>query len=97
SGKDLSKFGSRGEQRTAVLDLKIAEVSFAQSVINTRPVLLLDDIFSELDEEHRQHVVDLAKLQQTIIATVEFDQFLKISLKKADLYRVKEGKVKEFG
>jgi DNA replication and repair protein RecF len=93
--KDLSKYGSRGEQRTAVLDLKIAEVGFAESALQTRPILLLDDIFSELDEDHRQHVIDLAKLQQTVIATVEFDQFLKKALNKTDLYGVEAGKLKK--
>lgn len=96
SQKDLAKFGSRGEQRTAVMDLKIAEVGFAESVLGTRPILLLDDIFSELDEDHRQHVVDLAKLQQTVIATVEFDKFLTSALKGADLFSVKGGKLGKF-
>lgn len=91
SGRDLSRFGSRGEQRTSVLDLKSAEVSFAEAVLGNRPVLLLDDIFSELDEKHRSHVVDLAKMQQTVIATVEFDKFLGESLAGAGLYEVKSG------
>ncbi len=96
NNKDLAKYGSRGEQRTSVLDLKIAEVSFAETILGTRPVLLLDDIFSELDEDHRQHVVDLSKLQQTVIATVEFDKFLKDALKGAELHAVKNGGVGVF-
>lgn len=90
-GKDLSKYGSRGEQRTAVLDLKITELIFFESVLGERPVLLLDDIFSELDISHRAHVLDLAKSQQTIIATVEYDEYLKEALKNAQIFTVDKG------
>lgn len=93
SGRDLSRFGSRGEQRTAVLDLKLSEVSFMESVLGNRPVLLLDDIFSELDIAHRQHVVDLAKLQQTIITTVEPDGFLKKAFQDAQIFKVENGQI----
>lgn len=89
--KDLAKYGSRGEQRTAVLDLKITELSYFENVIGERPVLLLDDIFSELDESHRQHVLDLAKLQQTIIASVEYDSYLKEALKNSQILNVNNG------
>lgn len=89
--KDLAKYGSRGEQRTAVLDLKITELSFFEKILTERPVLLLDDIFSELDELHRQHVLDLSKLQQTIIATVEYDDYLKKSLESEQVLNVNKG------
>lgn len=92
--KDLSKFGSRGEQRTGVLDLKISELDFVESVLQDRPILLLDDIFSELDESHRSHVIKLAKMQQTIIATVEWDDYLKKALGSSKIYQVKSGKIK---
>jgi DNA replication and repair protein RecF len=90
-GKDLSKYGSRGEQRTAVLDLKIAEAEFVEEKLGDRPVLLLDDIFSELDIAHRKHVVELADIQQTIIATVDWDENLKDALKNAKIVTVKGG------
>lgn len=89
--KNLAKYGSRGEQRTAVLDLKITELIYFENILGERPVLLLDDIFSELDESHRAHVLDLAKLQQTIIATVEFDDYLKDALKNEQILKVKNG------
>lgn len=95
SERDLSRFGSRGEQRTAVLDLKISDASFMESVLGSRPVLLLDDIFSELDLEHRKHVVELAKLQQTIITTVEPDGFLKNKFKEASFFSVGNGQLSE--
>lgn len=93
--RNLRQFGSRGEQRTAVLDLKISETSFFESVLGSRPVLLLDDIFSELDLEHRKHVIDLAKLQQTIITSVEEDGFLKKNFKDASFFSVEDGQIFE--
>ncbi len=91
--RDLSKYGSRGEQRTAVLDLKFSEVEFIESRLSQRPVLLLDDIFSELDTAHRQHVIDLAFQQQTIIASVDWDEVLADALKEAQIVTVRSGKL----
>ena len=70
-GRDLAAFGSRGEQRRAVLALKEAELRFVEKRIENRPVLLLDDIFSELDEENRARVFDLIGDGQTIITTTD--------------------------
>ncbi len=69
--RNLSAYGSRGEQRRAVLALKEAELQFVESKIGNRPVLLLDDIFSELDEENRARVFDLIGGGQTIITTTD--------------------------
>lgn len=91
--KDLAKYGSRGEQRTSVLDLKIMEINFFEQILGDRPVLLLDDIFSELDENHRQHVIDLSHLQQTIIATVEYDDYLKNILENEQILQVEKGSI----
>jgi DNA replication and repair protein RecF len=69
--RDLARFGSRGEQRMGVLWLKLAELSFIEKTTGERPTLLLDDIFSELDHEHRDIVVDVVGGQQTIITTAD--------------------------
>lgn len=75
--RNLDAFGSRGEQRMGVLWLKQAELNFlsiargAEGDLEQRPTLLLDDIFSELDHEHREVVMELAKKQQTIITTAD--------------------------
>ena len=71
--KELAKYGSRGEQRLGVLWMKLAELSFVQEKTGTRPILLLDDIFSELDEGHKQLVMDVVSKQQTIITSAEAD------------------------
>jgi len=59
-----------------VLWLKMAELDYIEKSSEERPTLLLDDIFSELDEDHRKIVMDLAKKQQTIITTAD-NHFLK--------------------
>ena len=69
--RDLARFGSRGEQRMGVLWLKLAELSYIEKVTNEKPTLLLDDIFSELDHEHRDIVFEKSKDQQTIITTAD--------------------------
>jgi DNA replication and repair protein RecF len=69
--RDLSTFGSRGEQRMAVLWLKMQEIAYIQKSVGERPVLLLDDIFSELDDEHDRQVWELVGKQQTIITTTD--------------------------
>lgn len=71
---DLSSFGSRGEQRLAILHLKLAELEFIAERAGDRPILLLDDIFSELDEDNRSQVLELLGKQQTIITATDLDQ-----------------------
>jgi DNA replication and repair protein RecF len=79
--RELAAYGSRGEQRMGVLWLKMAELDFIEKMsqdagaeINSvRPTLLLDDIFSELDREHRSVVVKLMESQQTIMTTADED------------------------
>lgn len=69
--RDLSRFGSRGEQRMGTLWLKIAELEYIEHISGERPTLLLDDIFSELDDAHREVVMKTSNRQQTIITTAD--------------------------
>jgi DNA replication and repair protein RecF len=80
--RDLSAYGSRGEQRMGILWLKMAELSFIEDVSGERPTLLLDDIFSELDEIHREVVMGIVGNQQTIITTA--DEHLAKEFKKVE-------------
>jgi DNA replication and repair protein RecF len=68
---DVSQFGSRGQQRLAVLWLKLNELRYVEEILGQRPVLLLDDILSELDHEHRHQVEDLLKIGQSVVTTTE--------------------------
>lgn len=72
-GRDLMKYGSRGEQRLAVLFLKLGNLQYIEEKLGIKPILLLDDIFSELDQVHREEVVKMTKGRQTIITTAEDD------------------------
>ena len=67
--RELSSFGSRGEQRMGVLWIKLAELSFVESTTEVKPTLLLDDIFSELDHAHRKLVLDTIQNHQVIMTT----------------------------
>lgn len=76
NGRDVSKYGSRGEQRMAVLGLKQKEIEY----LGGSPLLLLDDIFSELDHKHREEVIDIVDSYggQVIITTTD-EKLIKVS------------------
>ncbi len=69
--KDVHSFGSRSEQRLTILWLKLNEIRFHEKMTNKNPVLLFDDIFSELDSKNKKLVIDLVKQYQTIATTTE--------------------------
>ena len=68
---DLALYGSRGEQRMAVLALKFLELRFIEQQTGERPVLLLDDIFSELDKKHQKQIIKIVPFQQTILTSTD--------------------------
>ena len=86
---DLELFGSRGEMRMAVLALKLAELEYMQVKRGMRPILALDDIFSELDWEHREAVLSAVDKQQTIITAAEQESLPKKILKKAKMVELR--------
>ncbi len=83
--KDIGTYGSRGEQRMAVLWLKIQEMEYLEKKKEVRPILLLDDILSELDEKHQHIVLDLAEKQQTIMTTANLDRKWKKNVEVIEL------------
>ncbi|OGE18764.1 hypothetical protein A2871_01990 [Candidatus Daviesbacteria bacterium RIFCSPHIGHO2_01_FULL_41_23] len=94
-GRDMAHYGSRGEQRTATLAFKLAQLEYMTKILGKRPILLLDDVFSELDASHRAHVVEIVSKQQTIIATVELENIPQEFLDSARILRVEDGKIVE--
>ncbi len=75
-GKNASSYGSQGQQRSVVLAFKLAEASLIQDILNQKPVLLLDDVMSELDESRRRALVAfIAGDIQTFITTANIDYF----------------------
>lgn len=71
--RDLSTYGSRGEQRMAVLALKMGEIYFLEARGKKKALLLLDDIFSELDSVHKQEVLRVTEGRQVIVTTADED------------------------
>lgn len=69
--KDVSLFGSRSEQRMAIFWLKLVELLYFEERTQKKPILLLDDIFSELDDHNRELVVSLIEKYQTVATTVD--------------------------
>lgn len=90
--KDMTDFASRGEWRSLVLALKFAEIDLIKVRTGDDPILLLDDVFSELDAERQKYLFDATGKRQTFITTThkEFIDALPTSHK---IYRVKEGVV----
>lgn len=79
--KEIKTFASRGQQRLAVLQLKVLQLQYMQDILDTTPLLLLDDIFSELDSSHIQLVSDMIGKQQTIITTTH-EEFIQGKFKE---------------
>lgn len=93
-GVDINIYGSRGEQRTSALALKLAEVSFFLARVGERPVLLLDDVLSELDPQRRAHLLaSLLPDQQALLTTTALENCPSELLKEARLIRVHEGRL----
>jgi DNA replication and repair protein recF len=90
---ELKKFGSQGQQRTAVLALKMAELEFIKKENGEYPILLLDDVMSELDEERRIALLSFVQGKvQTFITTTD-DSFFRKEKEYSFLY-VEKGKVR---
>jgi len=83
--RDVAAFGSRGQQRLGVLWLKLGELQFVESYQDQKPVFLLDDIFSELDEAAQNMVLELVPKYQTIITTAHEETVEFLAEKISDL------------
>ena len=93
-GKNLSLYGSQGQIRSAVFALKLAEVKLFTDVLSDTPILLLDDIFSEIDITKRNNIVKyLSNEVQTIVTTTDIENIEEKIRKKANVYKIKNGKI----
>lgn len=95
NGKDVRVFGSQGQQRTAALSLKLAEIELVKKIINDSPVLLLDDVMSELDSKRRDSLLNSLNGIQTIITCTGYDDFIKERISIDKIYNVENGVVRE--
>lgn len=88
-GIDIRRYGSQGQQRTAVLSLKLAEVLSFTNISGEKPILLMDDVLSELDIDRQRNLFDSLDVQ-TVVTCTEFDGSIAGSY---NLYRVKDNKI----
>ncbi len=90
---DIRKFGSQGQQRTAALSLKLSEIELVKKVTGDTPVLLLDDVLSELDSSRQQFLLNTIGDIQTIITCTGLDEFVNNRFEINRVFRVVEGSV----
>ena len=93
-GQDANRYASRGQARTSVLALKFAEAAFLDERRKSHPILLLDDLLSELDATRRNHIVDyIGEYDQCIITTAEVDSIPKDFSDRSNFLNVNYGKI----
>ena len=92
NGLLCKKYGSQGQQRTAMLSLKLAEINVFNIVKGSRPILLLDDVFSELDEKRQNYLISSIKKSQTIMTTNSLEALENKNI-SGNTYLIKNGEV----
>jgi DNA replication and repair protein RecF len=90
-GEPAASFASRGQQRTAALALRLAEARFLRDASGEQPILLLDDMLSELDEHRRESVLGAIQAEQVLVTSADPDRFPKRLVKSAQVWRMIEG------
>ena len=90
---DIRKFGSQGQQRTAALSLKLSEIELVKKSIGDTPVLLLDDVLSELDSNRQNYLLNSIHDIQTIITCTGLDEFIKNKFQIHRIFQVTDGHV----
>ncbi|MCA0988761.1 DNA replication/repair protein RecF [Guptibacillus algicola] len=92
NGKDVQTYGSQGQQRTTALSLKLAEIELIHSEVGEYPLLLLDDVLSELDDFRQSHLLNTIQGKvQTFVTTTSVEGINHETLKKATTFEVHEG------
>jgi recF protein len=92
---DIRKFGSQGQQRTAALSLKLSEIELVKKVAGDTPVLLLDDVLSELDSSRQQFLLNTIGNIQTIITCTGLDEFVNNRFEIDRVFKVVEGVIED--
>ncbi|MDO4804886.1 MAG: DNA replication/repair protein RecF [Lachnospiraceae bacterium] len=93
NGMDLRLYGSQGQQRTAAISLKLAEIRIIEERIRNKPVLLLDDVLSELDRGRQNYLLGNIRDIQTLITCTGLDEFVKNRFEADRTFHVVGGRV----
>lgn len=88
---DIRRYGSQGQQRTSALSLKLSEIEMVRKVIGESPILLLDDVLSELDRNRQNHLLDSICNTQTIITCTGLEEFVQKRMPVDRIYQVVQG------
>ena len=94
NGTDIRRYGSQGQQRTAALSLKLSEIRLIEEITGDKPVLLLDDVLSELDHNRQNYLLDSISGIQTIISCTGLDEFVQGRITLDRILRVERGTVR---
>lgn len=94
NGMDTKKYGSQGQQRTVALSLKLAEIRLVESLSGNTPILLLDDVLSELDSNRQNFLLNSIKNIQTIITCTGLDEFINSRIELNKVFKIMDGTVK---
>ena len=90
---DIRRFGSQGQQRTAALSLKLSEIELVRQSIHDTPVLLLDDVLSELDKHRQNYLLDSIHDIQTLITCTGVEDFVNHRFSINKVFHVQNGQV----
>ena len=90
---DIRKYGSQGQQRTSALSLKLSEIDLVKKLIDDTPILLLDDVLSELDSNRQNHLLNSLNDIQTIITCTGVDEFVKNRFSINKTFKVINGEI----
>jgi DNA replication and repair protein RecF len=94
NNKNVQVYGSQGQQRTTALSVKLAEIDLIAGEVGEYPVLLLDDVLSELDHYRQSHLLNTIQGKvQTFVSTTSVDGINHETLQAAELFRVQDGQV----
>ena len=94
NGIDLENYGSRGQIRTALMALKIAEIEWVRQSSHAAPVFLLDEVLVELDAERRQQLLDyLPTVEQAVLTTTDLNLFPESFIKKCTVWEIDNGQI----
>ena len=93
-GIDFREYGSRGQKRTAALSLKLTEIKIVEEKKGEKPILLLDDVLSELDRNRQNYLLEHIKGIQTIITCTGLEEFVKNGINIQKTFEIESGKVK---
>lgn len=95
NGIDIRKYGSQGQQRTSALSLKLSEIEIVKKSIHSTPVLLLDDVLSELDSNRQNYLLNSISDIQTIITCTGLEEFVRNRFEINKVFKIVNGKVEE--